>query len=255
MKTSNKIFLGLFAAIALNFLTSMVLIRGSLVPRGIGNGETRIQGEKNIKKIRLPVQDFSQMIIGDDFTTTLIQGTEEFVEIETDANLIEYFDPKVKDEKLTLRIKDGYTLLPTEGVQITIGFKQLKKLIAYSNINISSSKQLNLDTLHLEIHGSGDIAFDVKAQQLDLRINGSGKGHFKGTADQLKVAVIGSGDFRGEGLVSRNANINISGSGYANLKVTNHLEATMTGSGAIRYSGNPATVNQRIAGSGRLLKN
>jgi len=223
MKTSNKILLGLFAAIALNFLTSMVLIRGSLVPRSMGNG-------------------------------ALVQGTEEFIEIETDANLLEYFSPKVNDDALTLHTKEDYTLLPTEGVQVTIGFINLKKLIAYSNIGISSPQQLTLDTLHLEIHGSGDIALNVKSQQLDLRINGSGKGQFQGITDQLKVAVLGSGDFRGAGLVSRNADINISGSGFVDLKVTNHLDATMTGSGAIQYRGNPTTINKHISGSGYLLK-
>ena len=64
MKTSNKIFLGLLAAIALNVLTGMIILRTSLGPGSIGNGDTNILGTADIKKVRLTATDFKQISMG-----------------------------------------------------------------------------------------------------------------------------------------------------------------------------------------------
>ena len=45
----------------------------------------------------------------------------------------------------------------------------------------------------------------------------------------------------------------VSGSGNAAVNVTDHLTASVTGSGNITYTGNPAQVDQDSSGSGDIV--
>lgn len=255
MKTSNKIFLGLLAAIALNVLTGMVLLRTSLGPGSIGNGDLSIQGTKDIKKVRLTATDFKHISMGDNFQGILTQGTEEFVEIETDANLIGYLDVQVNDEKtLYIEAKDGYSLIPTESVRVHIGFKNLEKISSHSHCTISSDQQLNFENLILDINNSSVMAFGVNAQALEVRVKGSSKNKIYGTADNLQLSVFNSGKFEGQALVTKKAKVSINNNGTADIKVIESLDAATHNKGTLRYSGNPS-VNQQASGSGRIIKN
>ncbi|GEM_PF-7083507 len=255
MKTSNKIFLGLLAAIALNVLTGMVILRANLGPGSIGNGDISIQGTKDIKKVRLTATDFKGINIGDNFQVILTQGAEEFVEIETDANLIGYFDVQVDDNKtLSVAAKDGYSLIPTKSVQIHIGFKTLEKIKSHSHSTISSDQQLSFEKLILEIQNSSVMAFGVNAQALEVRISGSSKNKIHGTTDNLELNVFNNGKFEGQALTVKKAKVSINNSGTADIKVINALDAATHNNGTLRYSGNPS-INQRSSNSGSIIKN
>ncbi len=255
MKTSNKIFLGLLAAIALNVLTGMVLLRANLGPGSIGNGDISIQGTKDIKKARLTATDFKGISIGDNFQVTLTQGAEEFVEIETDANLIGYFEVSINEDKtLHIDAKEGYSLVPTQNVQVHIGFKDLEAIRSHSHSSITSDQRLNFDHLALEIHNSSQMKFGIIAQELKVRITGSSKNNVSGTTDNLILNVFNSGKFEGQDLTTKKATISINNSGIANLKVIDALDAAIQNNGTLRYSGNPS-IQQRTSNSGRLIKN
>ena len=225
MKTSNKIFLGLLAAIALNVLTGMVLLRANLGPGSIGNGDISIQGTKDIKKVRLTASDFKGISVGGNFQVTLTQGAEEFVDIETDANLIGYFEVKVNEDKtLYIDAKEGYSLIPTHNVQVHIGFKDLEAIRTHGHSAISSDQALNFGNLALEIHNGSQMEFGVIAQDLKVRITGSSKNNVSGTTENLELNVFNSGKFEGQDLTVKNAKVSINNSGTADLKVIDALD-------------------------------
>ena len=255
MKTSNKIFLGLLAAIALNVLTGMVILRTSLGPGSIGNGDTNILGTADIKKVRLTATDFKQISMGDNFQITLSQGPEEFVEIETDANLIDYFEVKVnKDKTLYVDVKDGYSLTPSQNVQVHIGFKTLKSIRSHGFCTISADQQLSFEQLALEIHNGSLMKLGVTTHSLAVRISGASKNEIYGTTDSLQLNVFNSGKFEGPNFTTKKAKISINNSGTANLNIIDYLNAATHNNGTLRYSGNPS-VHKQATGSGKIIKN
>jgi hypothetical protein len=48
--------------------------------------------------------------------------------------------------------------------------------------------------------------------------------------------------------------ISISGSGSCRINVTKEIDASVSGSGNITYSGNPDRINHQSSGSGRIKK-
>lgn len=255
MKTSNKIFLGLLAGIALNVLTGMVLLRTNLGPGSIGNGDISIQGSKDIKKVKLTAADFKGISVGANFQVKLTQGVEEFVEIETDANLIGYFEVKVNaDKTLYIDAKEGYSLIPTQNVQVHVGFKDLEEIRSHGHCTITADQALNFENLALEIHNGSQMEFGITAQELKVRITGSSKNNISGTADNLQLDVFNSGKFEGQNLTVNKAKVSINNSGTADIKVTNSLDAITNNNGTLRYSGNPS-IQQQSNNAGKIIKN
>jgi hypothetical protein len=96
---------------------------------------------------------------------------------------------------------------------------------------------------------------DVQVRKLDsVRLTGSGLLHASGTADRLEVILSGSGDAQLSDLSARDVHAVVSGSGRILLTATEILDASIPGSGAIIYGGNPTRVTTNVTGSGTVMR-
>jgi hypothetical protein len=101
--------------------------------------------------------------------------------------------------------------------------------------------------------GSGTIVLDgIEAERLTVTLPGSGTLTGSGTATRLGVTVSGSGVVQFTRLVANEARAVVSGSGSIFLTVTKTLDASVSGSGAILYAGNPQGVTTSVTGSGAI---
>jgi hypothetical protein len=114
-----------------------------------------------------------------------------------------------------------------------------------------------VDDLEALVGGSGDLFMqNVKAQTGELVITGSGDLTVtdSGFISDLEVSVVGSGDARLSPLDCDRAEVNIVGSGDASIgTVNNTLNASILGSGDIRYGGKPE-VEKALLGSGEVRR-
>jgi hypothetical protein len=101
--------------------------------------------------------------------------------------------------------------------------------------------------------GSGEVSLsglDLSSIVVDL--SGSGNVQLAGTAASQHVTVSGSGEYAGSGLATQQTQVQVTGSGNAQVTVTGTLTATVSGSGNITYTGNPAQVDRNSSGSGDI---
>ena len=94
----------------------------------------------------------------------------------------------------------------------------------------------------------------VKGKQFDALLPGSGVLRVSGTVDRLDATLGGSGDMQLENLIARDARVAVPGSGRLQVHATGLLRATVAGSGAIFYRGDPSSVTQSVTGSGVIIK-
>jgi len=104
----------------------------------------------------------------------------------------------------------------------------------------------------ITISGSGRSETTIM-DQLNATITGSGRIAAQGSAQEARLHIAGSGQVEAFDLTAETANVTVSGSGRAELTVTEELDATVSGSGRITYDGRPR-VNQRVSGSGRITQ-
>ncbi len=116
------------------------------------------------------------------------------------------------------------------------------------------SVEVNVPTLNaLTLTGSGNIVVDgIEAESLKVTLPGSGTLTGSGTATRLDVTVSGSGTVQFTRLVANDVRAVVSGSGSIFITATKSLDASVSGSGAILYVGNPQDVTKSVTGTGAI---
>jgi hypothetical protein len=108
------------------------------------------------------------------------------------------------------------------------------------------------DAMELKISGSGKFDLEsVQAKSIYARISGAGNMNLSGSIEKQEIVISGSGNYRAAGLESKTASIKISGVGDADLKVSDNLDVTISGSGTVRYTGRPS-MQVRKSGIGKV---
>jgi Putative auto-transporter adhesin, head GIN domain len=183
-----------------------------------------------------------------------------------------------KDDEVTVYI----TVKDIEGLSVSgsgdiIG--ETKIIARDLDLNVSGSGNLKIEAeasgdVEADVSGSGDLILKGKCrgfesdvsgsgkvvlsmnitEQADLGISGSGKIEASGTANSVKTSISGSGKVLAANLETNRCEIRISGSGDVEINVKNEIDATISGSGTVRYRGNPSKVSSHSSGSGSLRK-
>ncbi|HEY3430130.1 MAG TPA: head GIN domain-containing protein [Cyclobacteriaceae bacterium] len=141
------------------------------------------------------------------------------------------------------------------------GSGSLEAEIEAGNIDADVSGSGNMDlkgkckSFTSDISGSGGVTLNLSiAGAADFDLSGSGKIKAAGSAQTVKADITGSGEILAANLETDKCNIHISGSGDVEINVKTELDARISGSGTVRYKGNPARVNADASGSGSVKK-
>lgn len=111
---------------------------------------------------------------------------------------------------------------------------------------------LECDDMEVRLTGSGNALIQGTIGKLDLKQTGSGDCEVIGFIDTLSTTLTGSGDLDGTMLKAGTADFLITGSGSAELTVEEELSAKLTGSGDLRFSGDPRLGTIIAVGSGKM---
>ena len=212
--------------------------------RVTGDGELSTQ-DRNVGDLRgVEVTGSMQVIVS--------QGPTASVRVEADRNLHNYIVTELDGDVLQVRPKKGYNLRPRAGIKIYVTAPQYHTLAITGSGKIqSASKVTGGEKMKVEITGSGNIVADVDAPAVQTEITGSGSITLNGNTRTLGSEINGSGDVHGFNLLSEATEVEINGSGNAEVFASKQLNVSIAGSGDVQYKGSPA-VNQSIAGSGKI---
>lgn len=125
--------------------------------------------------------------------------------------------------------------------------------------DVSGSGNIELkgkcESFNSDVSGSGKVIMTLNASgNAYFGVSGSGKIEASGSASRVKTSISGSGKILAANLETNSCEVRIAGSGDVEINVKNELDANITGSGNVRYRGNPSKVNSHSAGSGSVRK-
>lgn len=215
----------ILASVALAQSNNGTIIRvdspaGASAGTGVDKSEARQPGKFSGIDLRAPVD------------VTFSTGPSTAVTVSGPADLLPLVLTTVKDNVLTIELKDPLNL--TKPVTVTITSPSLLA------VSLSGSGSLNAsgisgDSLNLEVSGSGSIVASGQVNMVNASIKGSGGVDVRSVhAKALNASIKGSGDLRG--YASSTAIVTLSGSGAARIlgnppmKVVNR-----SGSGNVRF--------------------
>lgn len=217
----------------------------------------------------------------EDFNSVQVQGGFLVELVKGDTNKIEIHSSQLESEKIITKINKKGTLtvrlnykkmlyqsikytdneveeLSISGqVKVRITHKDDLKSISRSGSGwLKVSSPMLYSEVKLKNNGSGDIFVqDLRADVLEAGCSGSGKIIVeKGNIRTQTLSVSGSGKIENQGLQSENSHCNISGSGKIFVQVSQLLDAHISGTGKIIYTGTPSQLTSAVSGSGEIVK-
>ncbi|HEY3874370.1 MAG TPA: head GIN domain-containing protein [Candidatus Kapabacteria bacterium] len=184
------------------------------------------------------------------YDVTVTQGLTTEVKIETDQNLLAHITTTVKDGKLI--VKSEGNLQPTKNILVSITSPNYHSIESDGSSDIHGATPIVSDDLKLDLEGSGSYDLGVNVKKLQSEIEGSGTITLHGISGDHKMSIDGSGDIDADSLTAETAKIEIEGSGDASLNVNTRLDASINGSGGVKYRGPVTDVHTDISGSGSV---
>lgn len=197
------------------------------------------------------VEKYTKIKIKGPFDVTIDSNKDASLTIIAPSDAIADIETRVVNGELILDINNSGFMSPD--IEVVIANDQLEAISIGGSGSFSGDVQSKQD-LKLTIGGSGSIDIKSNADQIYANISGSGNINAVGECEKLEAAISGSGNMNFGEMEAQDADVEISGSGGMKVNVSGNLEASLSGSGSIAYSGEPATVDKTVSGSGSIRK-
>jgi hypothetical protein len=212
-----------------------------------------ISGHGEIVEETIQVNEFTGFVSAIAADIYLKQGDTQEVVIVAQQNIIDNIDIERFDNGVwTIGYRDIVRYAKPVKIYITVPY--LTKAVISGSGNVTGlTPFVDLDRLMLFISGSGSMDLDVESNEVDAAISGSGNIQLIGEIEKVELLISGSGSLRAADLVTKRADLTISGSGGARISVEEFLNVHVSGSGNIYYYGSPE-IDVHVSGSGSVIR-
>lgn len=214
----------------------------------------RIRGNGEVKTEDRSLGNFSGVSSYGPYNVFISQDSNYKVSVEAESNLLQYIETYVENGELKIRTKEGYWVSNSREISIHVTAPSFTaiKTVGSGDI-VSQSKINNSSPIALEATGSGDIKASLNAPEVKAEVTGSGSINLDGETKTFNGQITGSGNIKAFDLKSENADVEILGSGNADVFASVKLSVEVNGSGDVKYKGN-GQVASNIHGSGSVKK-
>jgi hypothetical protein len=200
------------------------------------------------------LKSFSEVHVGGAFDVVLAKGDKESVNIESSTLELDKIETEVEGKSLKVRLKKG-TYRNTGNIKIHITYRDLTAIHSSGSSNVVCNSPIQADDFQLHTSGSGKVKLaSLTTNALDIHNSGSSNVDLAGSAKRQNISISGSSKINAFDLKCEESKVSISGSGDVNISVSQNLEARVSGSGDIRYKGDPNIRDVRVSGSGNIRK-
>ena len=192
-----------------------------------------VSGSGHVETETRQVSGFTAIDLAGSGEVGVEQGDSESLTIEADDNVLPRLTSEVSDSTLKLGKKGGITVGTKNPIRYRVTVKDLTG-VGVSGSGSVKAQEMTLQTLRVDISGSGTVDLSGSAVEQDIQVSGSGQ-------------------YEAPELLSDKASVEISGSGEVAVAVSRELKIDISGSGTVTYSGDPS-VQQSVSGSGKVIK-
>jgi hypothetical protein len=217
-----------------------------------GQSWKTVHGNHNVTKTERSVGSFTGIKVSSGVDVYLKQGNEQSVIVEADENLHEYIIKEVKGG--VLHVYTEVSIRDSERERVYVTMKDINSVETTSAGDVIGESPVKTDRLELSASSAGDIKLEIYAKEVDVDISSSGDMTLTGEADNLKADLSSAGDLKASALKSREADINVSSAGDAEVNVTEKITARASSAGDINYTGDPKYIDVHTSSAGGIHK-
>jgi hypothetical protein len=215
----------------------------------------RIEGNGNTRKENRTVGAFKAVSSRGSFDVYVQNSASSSLSIEADENLLPYIEAEVRGDELQISFKKGLSYDSENPINIYVAAPEINEFeLAGSGDIISQSSISSKGKLIFSIRGSGNVKATVDAPSVESEVAGSGNISLSGFTKDFSATVKGAGNINCFDLKTENTNIEVSGSGDAEVYASVSVAATIRGAGSVLHKGNGVVTKSEIHGSGSISK-
>lgn len=222
MKTKmfERIVIGLVAVAVLTACGFNITNPGTL---------TRVTGSGKVVTESRTASGFNGLIVNGAGKVLIDRTGTESLSITADDNFMPYITTGVRGGALVIEFKPNVITDRVTELTFNLTVKDLKSI---------------------EVNGAAAVdAKNLQSDQVSVTVSGAGATKLAGKVDQLTVSLNGAAAHNSENLETKRATVTNNGAGAAIVRVSDTLNATISGIGYIEYIGNPQ-VTKTISGMG-----
>lgn len=198
----------------------------------------------------LNLSDFTGFELNADAQVYLREGNTLEVTVKGQENIIDELETRVRNDIWEIEFND--CIENSDVLRIYITAPNLTFIANNGSGKIQSEDILKINDLEIKNNGSGDIELSIEGDIIIARNTGSGKLEIEGVASTLDANLRGSGDLLAFDLLARDGQVEVDGSGDAQVNISDFLEIMIEGSGDVYYKGDP-DLKVTTRGSGKVF--
>jgi len=204
------------------------------------------KGPGNYIKEDRSVSNFSALDVGGAFEVILIQGNEEKLTVQADAEEMSDIVTEVVGDKLKVYTKSGWRG-HFHDITIYLTFKHLDDINFSGAVEVDSQGKLSFEDLVIDISGASEVEMQFTAQKLEADFSGASEVIFTGNCQDCYVELSGASEYNAEALECTDLILELSGASDAYVFATGKLNIDASGASSVRYKG---TSNLSVNSSG-----
>jgi len=200
----------------------------------------------------------------------ITQGATASLRVRGEQRSLANIDTVQEGRDLHIGTK-GMLLNPRHRLQVELVLPQLQELLVRSSGNTRVSG-FNGERMDLQLHGSGDVAFNGRYRKLAAAVHGSGQLNLNtGSSEHVELELMGSGGITAAGscklleaqltgsgaldarhLAADKVDFELKGSGSSHLFARRAADLVLHGNGDVTVYGNPDQRNVSRTGTGTV---
>jgi hypothetical protein len=213
-----------------------------------------IKGNGNIVSREIKVSSFIRLHLSGKGVVELHKSDEEKVIVETDENLLEYFDVVNSGRTLYVSSEAKFKRPVYTSCRIKIYLRQVDTLyirndkadvVCPETISLPNSVDVTIQTV-----GNTELNFDCPA--IKILCQAQGNVVLKGKCETISIKNQSEGNFNSSGLSADNLTIKNMAQGNVDLFANKTISIKHFGEGYIHYSGNAALKDVKQFGQGEI---
>jgi hypothetical protein len=173
------------------------------------------------------------------------------VRVQIDSNLMDNVRTRVWDDTLHVYVR-GWIEHELPGPHVIVRIPHLSVASQSGSGRLDIQGFAEAEPIDLSLSGSGELRFDGSAPEIRADLEGSGDLVLRGDSERLSVSLDGSGLIDAEKLHSREADIDLDGSGEVRATVDGPVDISLEGSGDIELFGAAEIEHRTKSGSGSI---
>jgi hypothetical protein len=217
-----------------------------------------VVGSGNLITQEFDLSDFTAVNVGSGFEVEITQSSSFSINITADDNMFDYIEVFKTSEKLTIRLKWGYSYesakardRPTKITMPTLYELELSGGTHGTIEGFSSSHEFVL-----ELSGGSSLIGDFKTSG-DAQFTLSGGSHLielEGAANDLHVSASSGSHLELSDFHVNDGNVNLSGGSHATINLEGRLDADLSGGSHLEYRGDPTMGDIQTSGGSTVGK-